>query len=101
LQPNQKKADEMAPMRAKKSIGYHFSFIRLRAAKATTSNQPLANFHRRACVDKSPDFPDIRPTAIEATAPTTAARYNNSSMSDIMEKMSQIAIASGVHSISR
>jgi hypothetical protein len=75
LQPSQKKADEMIPTRAKKTIGCHFPWRRLKAAKATTSNQPLANFHSRDCTENSSDS-EVRPTAIEASTPTTATAYN-------------------------
>ncbi len=101
LQPSQKKADEMTPTRAKKTIGCHFPWRRLKAAMATTSNQPLANFHSRDCTENSSDFSEVRPTAIEASTPTTATAYNHSCLSNIIEKISPRAIPRGVHSISR
>jgi hypothetical protein len=71
------------------------------AAKATTSSQLLANFHRRTCTGASSAFPDVRPTAIEASTPRTAAPYNHASLSGIIETMSPRAMTNGDHAISR
>src|SRR5215475_2602670 len=50
-EPSQKRPDEIAPARAKKTIGSHLPLIRLRAAHPTTSNQPLPNSRRRSSLE--------------------------------------------------
>jgi hypothetical protein len=99
LPATQKKADETPPARAKKAIGCHLPWRRLMAARATTSNQPFANLHRRAC-SEAPDCRDVRPTATETKTPITAATYNHTSLADIIETMSRRAIPKGVQAIS-
>jgi len=97
LQPNQNKPDEMTPTTAKKTIGCHFPCRRLRAAKATTTTQPLANFLTSACNENRSNRPNVRPTAIDASPPTTAATYSHSVLSGIIEKTRPRAIAKGIH----
>src|SRR5690349_16143692 len=83
LQPNQNKPDERTPTTAKKTIGCHFPCRRLRAAKTTTTTQPLTNFLTRACKENRSNRPNVRPTAIDASPPTTAATYSHSALSGI------------------
>src|SRR5690349_19278000 len=100
LQPSQKKADEMIPTRAKKTIGCHFPWRRLKAAKATTSNLPLANFHSRDCTENSP-IPKSDPPLLKPVLQRQLLHTTHSCLSSIIEKISPRAIPRGVHSISR
>ena len=86
---------------AKKNIGCQFSWRPLRAARATTTAQLLAKIHMPVCNANPADVPDVRPTAIEAKTPMSAATYSHSSVSDIIEMTRQRAMAAGIHPISR
>jgi len=101
LQPTQKKTDERVPRRAKNTIGCHFPWRTLMAARATTKAQPFTNFNIRGCNGTTPGFPEVRPTAIDATSPMTTATYNHISISDIIDNTTTTATTKGVHAINR
>jgi len=62
---------------------------------------PLAKLTMRGRIGISAGGPEVRPTATDASTPSTAATYNHSSVSDIIEKIRTSAMAKGAHWINR